>query len=142
VPVTQGARLLDIQKVQEQSLLPAYVMYYSRLEWHSGATRDEGITASHRFAYALLLPVRMKTVHGQTVYTYERADLKMERTVFHCLIPIDSIDRPLIVDRSEESAVTLFPFLGRGLDQAAEDDGQSEEHVDEFDSDDLDETAG
>jgi hypothetical protein len=83
----------------------------------------------------------MKTVHGQTVYMYERADLKMERTASHCLVPIDSIDRPLIVDKSEESAVTLIPFVGKGLDQAADNDGELEGNLDETGRDVLDDDA-
>jgi hypothetical protein len=116
-------------------------MYYSRQEWHSGAKMDEGITAHTRFAYALLLPVTMKTIYGQTVYRYERADLKMESTSFHCLVPIDSIERPLIVDKSEEGAVTLISFLGKGLEQILEYDGQSEGDLDKFDWDDLGDVA-
>jgi hypothetical protein len=62
------------------------------------------------------------------------ADLKIESTA---LVPIDSTDRPLRVDRTEDTAVTLIPFLRKGLDQALEDDSQSEEHIEMSDEDDL-----
>jgi hypothetical protein len=142
VPVAPGVCLLDdIPDIQDQTLLPVYVMYFSRLEWHSGAKMGDAITADTRFAYALLLPATMQTVHGHKLFRYERADLKMANTACHVLVPIDSIDRPLIVDRSEDSTVTLIHFLGKGLEQVLEDDCEGEGHIDVFDWDDLSDVA-
>jgi hypothetical protein len=69
-----------------------------------------------------------------------RSHLQMESTGFHCLVPIDSIHRPLIVDSSEESTLTLIPFIGKGLDQALEE-GQNKEQIEMFDWDDLDDVV-
>jgi hypothetical protein len=39
----------------------------------------------------------------------------MENTHFHRIVPIQSIVRPLIVDRSVEGSVTPVSFESRGL---------------------------
>jgi hypothetical protein len=80
-------------------------------------------------------------VQGKTFFRFEREALKMEKTAFHRLVPIVCIGRPLIVDSSKASTVTLIPFLGKGLEQLLQDDGEDEGAKEEFDWDDLGEVV-
>lgn len=131
--VTVSQEACDIPFTDEHGLVPVYVMYFSRLEWHSGATPGEGLCEQTRFAYVLLLPVKEESFHGHLLYTYEKDELQNENAAFHRLIPIGSIVRPLIVDRSMESSVTLVPFEGKGLVDAPTADPIVEEEEREID---------
>jgi hypothetical protein len=84
------------------------------MEWYSGEKVGEGSCAHTRFAYILLLPAKREVLHSHSIYVFEKNELKMENTHFHRIVPIQSIVRPLIVDRSVEGSVTLIPFEGKG----------------------------
>jgi hypothetical protein len=104
------------------TIIPVYIMYYARLEWYSGANAGDGVTAHQRFAFVLLLPATRQDVYGHTVFRYQEADFRMESQEFHCLVPVESIVQPLIVDTSVEGSVTLAPFKGKGLEQVIDDE--------------------
>jgi hypothetical protein len=105
----------DINVEADNGLVPVYVMYFTRMEWHSGEMVGEGLCAHTRFAYVLLLPTKREVLHSHSIYVFEKNELKMDNTRFHRIVPIQSIVRPLIVDRSVEGSVTLVPFEGKGL---------------------------
>jgi hypothetical protein len=120
--VTPPAHAGDLPGEQMDGLVPVYVMYFSRLEFHSGASVGEGETVSMRAAYVHLLPATLKHVHGHVVFRYDREAVSMESTQFHRLVSIESITAPLIVDSSVEKAITLIPFQGKGLEQLMEEE--------------------
>jgi hypothetical protein len=98
--VTAGTGDMNVEA--EDGLVPVYVMYFTRLEWHSGEKVGEGLCTNTRFAYVLLLPAKKEVLHSHSIYVFEKNELKMENTHFHRIVPIQSIVRPLIVDRSVE----------------------------------------
>jgi hypothetical protein len=111
--------------------VPVYVLYFCRLEWYSGDKIGEGETASTRFAFVRSLPPAEKMVCGHTVFRYDKADVDIANTAYHCLVPVESLTRPLVLDKSVESVLTLVPFLGKGLahEAAVEPTGHTEQGI-------------
>jgi hypothetical protein len=127
--ITAGTGNIHVEA--DDGLVPVYAMYFSRLEWPSGEEVSEGLRAHTRFAYMLLLPERREILHSHSIYAFERSDLKMENTLFHRIVPIQSIVHPLIVDRSIEGSVTIVPF--EGLDDVSTAGATSAEELAEID---------
>jgi hypothetical protein len=120
-----------------EGLVPVHVLYFSRLEWHSGEKIGQGFCEQTRFAYVLLLPATLETIYSHTVLTYNDEDMQMQDGKLHRLIPISHILRPLIVDKSMGGVVTLVPFQGKGLVDIPHSEPTCEDELDEINWEDV-----
>lgn len=106
----------------ERELVAVRVIFFCRIQFHSGEKAGEGICEDARFAYVQRLPVEHRSLHGHEVLQYEQDELVDDDISIQHIVPLWCISRPLIVDRSHSHVVTLIPFKGKGLVDAADDD--------------------
>jgi hypothetical protein len=131
VPVSATDNEVPVEA--DKGLVPVYVLYFCRLNWHSGEKEGEGECREASFAHVLLLPTKTEPLHSHTVYSYQSNSVTTVNMALHRIVLIRDIKRPLIVDRSLEGCVTLVPFEGKGLVDMPPTQAEAAEEEEEID---------